>query len=639
LRRLLLFALCGAAALYIGYFAVPTIPAGHLIIGWGYYYILGVFSLFVYFAARLARSRSEVWRGWLRRPGPGGAAIAIGLLFALWSDTFKHKILFDEFVLQGTAYVMHATKQVSTILRAYNVNGTWLPIDFFLDKRPYFFPFLASLLDDLTGYRIANMFAVNVGCAAALLGLLYWFAREVAGRGPAILAVGLMAMMPLFGQNATGAGMDLHNLTMIALVACLGVLYLRVPTDDRLSVFVLAAVLLTQSRYESIIFIAPTALVVLAGWARAGRVVLPWPVVVAPLLLIPYAFHSRVLAATPIFWQLQEGQTSAFGSANILGNLQGDLAYLFNFGSALTNSWYLSILGVAGLGWFAFGAWKWLRARPRPAGPPSPLDPSWFRWLPAWLKSRPPLRPVVFVGAAFGAGVAGHFIVLLFYWWAKFTDTLASRFSLPMYLAFAVLAAALVRGLQDRRVPALRFAFLGLGIWLVTGGLPAIARRLYTDQNVSMQAIEWERSIIDSRPGPILMISNKSTIPFVLWRIETLITAVGTQRGDEIRYHMGQGTFKEVLVSQALRPTSAEGDMGIDPEDVMPGNYHLRMIAEKRFGSQVDRLSRIESIDPEPAKPAPPDQRPAPSAVRSISALQPAMVPEVATATSSALRR
>ena len=48
------------------------------------------------------------------------------------------------------------------------------------------------------------MFALNVACAAALLGLLYWFARELAGRGPAILAVASMAMLPLFGQNATG---------------------------------------------------------------------------------------------------------------------------------------------------------------------------------------------------------------------------------------------------------------------------------------------------------------------------------------------------------------------------------------------------------------------------------------------------
>ncbi len=614
--RLALFLLCGVAALWVGYVAVPSIPAGHMIISWGYYYILAVFSGFAFFAARLARSRAEVWRGWVRRPGIAGAAIAGGLLFAVWSDPFKHKILFDEYVIQGTAYEMHVTKQVSTILRAYDINGTWLSIDTFLDKRPYFFPFLVSLLHDFTGYRIANLFALNVACAGALLGLLYWFSREIAGRGPAILSVALMATMPLFGQNATGAGMDLHNLTMIALVACLGVLYLRAPSDDRLSLLVLGAVLLTESRYESVIFIFPVAFVVAAGWLRAGRVLLPWPVVVAPLLLVPYAWHSRVLAATPLFWQLQDGQTSAFGWSNIVNNLRGDFGFLFNLGTSLSNSWYLSLLGFAGLAWLPVLAWSRRRGAPGP------------------------LRPAALVGLAFGAGVAGHFCVLLFYWWARFDDLMASRFALPMCLAFAVLAAALVAWLQERRVPALKIAAAGLGVWMLTGGLPAMARRTYTDENLAMQELDWEHQIIESRPGPVLLISNKSTIPFVLWHIEAIISAVGSQRGEQIRYHMGQGTFKEVLVAQAIRPTSANGDFGVDPDDRMPAGYHLETIAEKRFGARLARLSRIVFIDPAPEGAKGPAQGPdRASPLRLINAIQSLSEPAVAAATSSALRR
>jgi hypothetical protein len=617
-RGLLLFALCGALAVYAGYFAVPAVPAGHMIILGGYYYILGVFSLFVFYALRLARARSGLIKSWIRRPGAAGLAIACGVLFAVWSDSFKHKVLFDEYVIQGTAYTMHATKQVSTILRAYNIAGTWLTIDTFLDKRPYFFPFLVSLLHDLTGYRIANLFILNVALAGALLGLLYWFAREATGKGPALLAVALMATMPLFGQNATGAGMDLHNLTMVALVACLAVLYLRAPSDDRLSALVLSTVLLTDSRYESVIFVLPVAFIVGAGWVRAGRVILPWPVVIAPLLLVPYAWHSRVLAAEPIFWQLQAGQTSAFGFSNILNNLEGDMAFLFNFTRTdLTNSWYLSVLGVAGLGWAAFKSARWLFRKPRPE-------------LPA----------VTVVGIAFGAGVAAHFAVTLFYWWARFDDTLASRFSLPICLSFAVLAAVLVRGLEGTRLPALRIAVVGLGVWMLTAGMPAFARRLYTDENLPMQEIEWEHAIIESRPGPVLMISNKSTIPFILWHIESVISAVGAQKGEQIRYHMAQGTFKEVLVAQALRPTSKEGEFGVDPDDLMPKGYHLQTIAEKRFGTRLARMSRIVSIDPEaPGAPSPPPAPYLPSPTRSISDFQSANEPAVAALTSSAPSR
>ena len=615
-RRGLLFALFGALAYALGYVAVASVTAGHLIIVWGYYYILGVFSRFCVYALRLARSRGDVLRGWIRRPGVAGAAIAAGTLFAVWSDSFKHKILYDEFVIQGTAYEMHLTKQVSTILRAYDLGGTWLSIDTYLDKRPYFFPFLVSLLHDLTGYRIANMFALNVACAAALLALLYWFARELAGRGPAVLAVALMATMPLFGQNATGAAMDLHNLAMLAMVACLGVLYLRAPSDDRLALLVLGMVLLAESRYESVIFLLPTTFIVALGWLRAGRVILPWPAVIAPLLLVPWAWHHRVLEAEPVFWQLKAGQTSPFGLENVIGNLGGDLAFLFNTGPHMANSWVLSFCGALGLCWLLYRGWGWARSRPRPA-------------LPA----------AVVVGLAFGAGIALHFIVLLFYWWAKFDDLMASRFALPMCLAFAVLAATLAKGLAALRLPALRIAWAGLGIWLATAGMSAINQRLYTDENLGMQELEWERAVITARPGPVLMISNKSPIPFILWHIECVLNNIAMLKGADIRYHMGQGTFKEVIVSQAIRPTSADGEMGVDPEDVMPPIFHLERIAEKRFGGRLDRLSRIVSIDPEPDKPARGAQPPLASPLRTISALHSERVPAVAALTSCALRR
>jgi hypothetical protein len=616
LRRLLLLALCGALALLTGYVAVPTIAAGHLIIAWGYYYMLAVFSLFVWFAWKFAQGKREVWMGWLRRPGTAGLAILSGLLFAVWGDTFRHKILFDEFVIQGTAYEMHVTKQVSTILRAYNIGGTWLSIDTFLDKRPFFFPFLVSLLHDFTGYRIANMFALNVAFAGAVLGLLYWFARELAGRGPAIFAVILMSTLPLFCQNTSGAAMDMSNLAMIALVACLATLYLQDPGDDRLSLLVLGCVLLVESRYESILFVGPTAFVIALGWARARRIILPWPVIVAPLLLVPYAWHSRVLAATPLFWQLQEGQTSAFGVSNIVGNLSGDVSFLFNTGAEQPNSWFLSGLGCAGLAWLAYGAWGWLR------------------------RGRPRLAPAAAVGLAFGLGIALHFVVLLFYWWAKFNDNLAARFALPMCLAFAVLAAVMIRGLRQRRIPALRIAAVGFALWFFTGALPAIARRLYTETNLAMQEIQWEHAVIVSRPGPVLLISNKSTIPFVLWHIETIISAVGAQKAADIRYHMGQDTFKDVLVTQAIRPTDADGDMGVDPNDLMPPSYHLETIAEKRFGGRLDRISRIVSIDPPPDEARKPDQGPSvPSALRTLGALPASGGPPVAAFTSSALRR
>jgi hypothetical protein len=44
--------------------------------------------------------------------------------------------------------------------------------------------------------------------------------------------------------------------------------------------------------------------------------------------------------------------------------------------------------------------------------------------------------------------------------------------------------------------------------------------------------------------------------------------------------------------------------MGVDPDDLMPPSYRLEMIAEKRFGGRIARLSRIVAIDETPRQAA-----------------------------------
>lgn len=575
-RRLQLFGLMVALAFVAGFFSVSPRQASALIRAWGYYYMLGMFVLFVAYGWRLAAGRRDVWQSWLRRPGWPGAIILAASAFAVWGDPFKHKILFDEFVLQGTALQMHATKEIATVIRAYDIAGSWTPIDAFLDKRPYFFTFLVSLVHDLTGYRIANMFLVNVALTPVLFALVYWVGRELTGRrGPALLAVGLLATMPLLGQNSTGAGVELHNLVMIALVVALAVLWLRVPDPDRLSLFVLGAVLLAQCRYESALFVAPVAVVVVAGWLRAGRIFWSWPAIFAPLFLVPRVWHQRFLDASPLLWQLHEGETSRFDVRYLAGNLEGAWKFFFNTGPGLPNSWYLSVLGFAGLAWGLVCAGRRFRA-------PGARS----------------LRPVELVLGAVGAAVAANLGLLMFYYWSRLDDVIASRFALPMCLMLAWLGAWLAGQLEKRRIPAIRIGAVGLLVWVLGWAVPATARRLYTNQNLVMQEVEWEHDELLNRPGSRLFISNKSTLPFVLWRIPTLINGVARQRGPQIAYHLKEGTFDEVIVAQALRPTSEQGDLGVDPDDLMPDSFHLEPIAQKRFGGRIARLSRLVSIDP-----------------------------------------
>ena len=52
-----------------------------------------------------------------------------------------------------------------------------------------------------------------------------------------------------------------------------------------------------------------------------------------------------------------------------------------------------------------------------------------------------------------------------------------------------------------------------------------------------------------------------------------------------------------MIVAQALRPTSAQGEMGVDPEDLMPPEFRLETVAEKRFGGRWARLSRLVAVE------------------------------------------
>ena len=583
-QRLLLFGLSGLLATVVGWITVTPRQAEALIANGGYYYMLGLFCVFVLYTVRLARARREVWSAWLRRPGWPALAIAGATAFALWSDPFQHKVLFDEYVLQATAFHMHVTKEIGTVIRAYDFNGTWLPIDTFLDKRPYFFTFILSLVHDLTGYRMANVFFLNGALTAAFLSLAYWFGRELTSRAGGLLVVVLLVTMPLFGQNATCAGMEMHNLVMLVLVMCLALLYLRAPDEDRLALLCLSTVLLAQSRYESVIFVVPVAIVVVAGWWRVRRVLLPWIAIATPLLLIPYAWHNRYVSSAPLLWQLGEGQTKRFSTGYVAENVQAAFDFLFSFNNTLANSWYLSGLGCAGLAYFLICAARWLRRRPA-------------------------LTTEQTVATLFGAAIAGNFVMLLFYYWSRLTDTIAARFALPACFLFALVAAVLARRC-DRRWPATRLAFLGAGVFLLVGALPAMAHRLYTTQNLVMKEVDWEHDSVMSRPpGPRLFISNKSTIPWILWRTPSLIVGVARQRGDQLRYHMAQGTFREIIVAQALRPTTPGGKFGVDPDDVLPDNFRLEVLAEKRFGGRMARLSRLVAVDPEPPASAKPEAK------------------------------
>jgi hypothetical protein len=249
--------------------------------------------------------------------------------------------------------------------------------------------------------------------------------------------------------------------------------------------------------------------------------------------------------------------------------------YFFSTSPAQPNSLWLVIVGGAGLLFAAFRFWRRQRCSS---------------------DSRLPLPPTVPVVALFALTIAGNLGLLMFYYWSRLDQPIATRFALPACFALSLVAGWFVHSLDLRWARATRIAAFGLATWLLVFAAPAYAHRLYTTHNQVMHEVNWEVEQAMARRRPILFITSKATMPFLLEKIPALNITIAAIRGPQIAWHLREQTFKEILVAQVMRPTSAEGEAIVDPDDMLPSNFHLHTLTEKRFGGRWIRISRLEGV-------------------------------------------
>lgn len=576
--RLILFGLVAVVAVAFGFLAHSVEEARIWVQRYGYYTIAFTFAWAVFAAVKAGPGWARATPRLSRRETFSLVATIVGLtLVAVVTVPYAYKVLYDEFVLQATAWCMHEAREVGAIVRGYEVQGVFATFQNYLDKRPFFFAFLVSLIHDLTGYREANMFALNTALMPVVLGLLYVLARRLAGHVASLAAVCGLGAFSLLAQNATGSGMEMLNLAMLLLVVLLACWYLDAPDEPRLTVLLLATVLLAQSRYESGLYVLPAALAVLEGWRRAGRLILPAAAMLTPALLIPYALHNTYLSGTPMLWELREGDVSRFGSTYLADNLEHAWTFLFNFSGRYTNSWWLAVAGIPALlaatGLTVKGLNSWRTA-----------------------------SATNFALVVFGAAIWANLGLLMFYYWGNLDDPIVSRLSLP-FCALLALAIAWACG-QVRpawREAAPRWAIGGALLAYLTSGLQANAS--YWAMNLQATEIAWEVDTVRAlSPETRLVITNKSALIWLVHQIPSIQITRARLRGEALQFHFQQDTFKEVLVFQKYRATGADGDFQLDPGDRLPDNFVLEPVRERRFGTSITRISRLVEVKPEPPK-------------------------------------
>ena len=583
-RRIVLFLLVAAFAVVVGFFALTPDQSLRAVIYGGYWAMLLLTVLLGWALFKVARDSRAELAGWKTRPKwPAALVLGCGLLL-LAHEAYGFKILMDEVMLLGTSMSLHLDKTALVPMRGHDIQGAFQIMAGQIDKRPLFHPFLLSVLHDLTGYRPENAFVLNTGLTFLFLALAYVTGFRIGGRGAGAVAVLLFTSLPLLAQNATGGGFELLNLVMILGTLLLGMRYVERRDASSLEAFGLCAILLANTRYESVVYLLPVGLTVLWVWWSERRPLLTWMVVCMPLFLLPYALHNKVFSVRSSSWEMasQPGYDKPFALSYIPDNIAHDLNFFFNTNGEHSNSLAISLLAILGVPLFALWAVQTLRN----------------------LRVAPPARAAL---AIFSLGFLAHAFLLLCYFWGRFDDPVIRRLSLPAHLAMVVAIVTAATELSGRRRVWPALAVL-VGIGFFAHSLPSMARHGYSGEYYVGREMDWRREFIAAHPErDYLFIDNNS----IIW-ITHLVSATPVKQAldhkDNIIFNFQNHIFSKMYVFQRLAVDKDSGRTSVPAEDDLGPDYQVEPVWERRFTPMtVSRISRVVSIREGPlARPTPP---------------------------------
>ena len=569
-RRCWLMALVALLAIVLGFFAVPDHLAIRFVSQAGFWFVLSAFAIWVWALWRSLSPEIARWR-WREVDWLSVAVVVAGGVVLLVHESFGFKIVMDELMLLGTSMGMHFDKAALTPLRGNDIQGAFMIIEGIVDKRPLFFPFLLSLVHDITGYRPANAFVLNGVLTFVFLGLVQVMGRLLAGRFAGWLGVALFAGLPLFAQNCTGGGFELLNLVMILTTVLLGARLVEKRDSATLVAFCYSGMLLAQVRYESVIFLVPVALLVIWIWWREGRVSLPWPLLLAPLLMVHYPLQHRIFDIRTSSWEMasKPGLEAPFSLSYIPEGLLHAMQFFFSSPTDQPNSLVLSALGWIAVPFFALLVMKRLRN----------------------LCAEPAASVAVTI---FSVGFALQFALMMCYAWG-FHEVVTRRLSLPTHLA---LVLAILAVLPQFARPAVVRTLLGIAVLgLISRSVPAMAAHAYSQEYTPGREVAWRREFMAKQVRPdYLMIDNDSTL-WVTHLVSSTPTVVAVKRRADIAFHMRNRTFSNIYVFQRFDIDPATSAMTLRKGDELGPAYVLETVMEERLHLlTLSRISRVREI-------------------------------------------
>ncbi|HEY5229149.1 MAG TPA: hypothetical protein VIJ19_11450, partial [Opitutaceae bacterium] len=539
-KRFRLFALIAVVSGAAGFVLVPNRMALDVVNDTGYWCVLAAFILFV--RALWVSYRDDL--GAVVRAGSGAfdwatlAVIGLGGTILIVHESFGFKIVMDEVMLVGTSMSMHFSRTVLTPFRGSDIQGAYVIIQGEMDKRQLFFPFLVSILHDVTGYRPANAFALNGILVFIFLALVNATGRKLAGRMAGWLGVALFAGLPLLAQNATGGGFELLNILMILATLLLGARFIERRDEASLTAFCFSAMLLTQVRYESAIFLLPVAGIITWVWWREGRTMLSWPVLAIPPLMIHCALHNRIFGLRESAWQLQSkpGFTEPFSLSYIPSNISHALGFFFGKPTDQPNSYVLSALGCIALLFFLLLIARRVRN----------------------LAAEPPISAAA---VFFSFGFAVQLALMMCYFWGQFDDAIIRRLSLPTHLWMVIAILAVLPQFPKPGTVKALLAVVLLGI--LAQGVPSMAAHAYNQEYLAGLETEWRRQFILEQPRQDYLAIDNDSILWVAHEVTATTVEAARARKADLSFFIKTHTFSNIYVFQRYNIDAQTGKMTV----------------------------------------------------------------------------
>ncbi|HAV12754.1 MAG TPA: hypothetical protein DCX06_04550 [Opitutae bacterium] len=483
------------------------------------------------------------------------------------------KVMMDDAVLESTARNLHESRAVYVTTYGRIIENQFNSFEGYVDKRPWLYPFVVSVVHDFTGYRVGNSYYTNVVLGILFLGLLHLIGLKISGLSGALLLPLLWITIPLLSQNATGSGMDMLNLFLIGLIIISGIQYLERPSLESEALLSLSGLLLAYARYESLIFCGLVCVLIPLGWWRAGRIYLSAASILAAPLLIGRVLQQKFFTATEALWELNQTGAEPFGLSHFTSNLAHAYAFFFSLSDELGNSYLVALLGVVAI----------------------------FLVLLYMLRNASSLRrwnSVYLVVGTVSLFLLLHLFIILCYHDGDLSRLFASRFSLPFYMLLTLLIVVCLK-LYESAHFCLNVVFALTLFFLVCVTMPNQAKGVFTHRNYVVRELQWIESILAEEASPRMLVVDVYGVYWALRDISALPQSMVMISADRIEAEVAAGKFSEILVIDRRDLVFEQGALSSAPIEFNLASFDLELIDQASFKPmQLTTIYRVSDLTP-----------------------------------------